>query len=227
MPIRVLAFDVHGTLAHWPRGRVQPIDVQRLLARVGIDISYQAYEAARQSVFFIDGAKRRLENWMDCLALLFDRLEVRVPLDVLPAVAHLYEQRDDMDLFPDALPALDAARAAGLVACAFTSLPAFMLGRAADEILPRLDHYFDSGLIGFSKGDRRFYTEIARRLGVRPHEILSVGDEYLGDCELPADQGWHGVWLDRAGKDPSVPNSIRSLSELPVVIKQLQMAPGK
>lgn len=214
MTLRVLAFDVHGTLAHWPRGRVQAIDVQRLLARVGIDISYQAYEAARQSVFFIDGAKRRLENWMDYLALLFDRLEVRVPLDVLPAVAHLYEQRDDMDLFPDALPALDAARAAGLVTCAFTSLPPFMLGKAADAILPRLDHYFDSGLIGFSKGDRRFYAEIARRLGVKPGEILSVGDERLGDCDLPAEQGWHGAWLDRAGNGKSAPSRIETLGEL-------------
>lgn len=227
MSLRVLAFDVHGTLAHWPRGRVQAIDVQRLLARVGIDISYQAYEAARQSVFFIDGAKRPLENWMDYLALLFDRLEVRVPLDVLPAVAHLYEERDDMHLFPDALPALDAARAAGLATCAFTSLPAFMLGRAADAILPRLDHYLDSGLIGFSKGDRRFYAEIARRLGVRPEQILSVGDERLGDCDLPAEQGWHGVWLDRAGKSPSASNRIQSLSELPGIIDKLRMANSK
>src|SRR5262245_24639494 len=98
-----IAFDVHGTLAHWPGPHIQSIEVQRVLERVGIDISYQAFDAARQSVFMLDGTKRQIRSWSDFLALLFDRMGVRVPLNVLPAVTHLYEKGGEMTLLPDAL----------------------------------------------------------------------------------------------------------------------------
>jgi len=212
-----IAFDVHGTLAHWPPTRVQPIEVQRLLANVGIDISYQAFEAARQAVFMIVGAKRPIVSWADFLALQFDHMGVRVPIDVLPAVAQLYESRDAMRLFPDALDAVRAAKARGLITLAFTSLPAFMLGAAGDALLPTLDHYFDSGLIGHPKGSNAFYREIARRLDLRSDRILAVGDDPLCDCTLPQECDWQTVWLDRAGTtkspDADLPR-IRSLSEL-------------
>lgn len=212
-----IAFDVHGTLAHWPGKHVHSIDVQRLLARVGIDISYQAFDAARQAVFMLDGTKRQIRGWMDFLALLFDRMDVRVSVDVLPAVAQLYEKGGEMTLLPDALDAVRAAKNSGLKTVAFTSLPAFMLGAAGDELLSLLDHYCDNGLIGHAKGARAYYCEIARRLDMRPDRILAVGDEPLCDCILPRECGWQAVWLDRSGTakspDATIPR-IRSLSEL-------------
>jgi len=222
-----IAFDVHGTLAHWPAPRVRPIEVQRLLANVGIDISYQAFEAARQSVFMIEGVKRPIQSWTDFLSLQFDRMGVRVPLDVLPTVAHLYEQRDAMELYPDALDALRAAKASGFVTLAFTSLPAFMLGQAGAEIMPLLDHYFDNGLIGYAKGSQGFYREIARRMDMRADRILAVGDDQLCDCIVPHECGWQAVWLDRrtlpAEEERTLAadaartgfKRIRTLSELP------------
>ena len=122
-----------------------------------------------------------------------------------------------MTLYPDALEAVRAAKAVGLVTLAFTSLPAFMLQPAADELLGLLDHYCDNGLIGHAKGAKAYYCEIARRLDMRPDRILAVGDDPLCDCILPQDCGWQAVWLDRGGdaKSPGadIPR-IRSLSEL-------------
>lgn len=209
-----IAFDVHGTLAHWPSGHVRSIDVQRMLSNVGIDISYQAFDAARQAVFMLEGVKRRIQSWTDFLALLFDRMEVRVPVDVLPSVAHLFEKKAVMALFPDALEAVRAAKARGLVTLAFTSLPAFMLQPACDDLLSQLDHYFDNGLIGHAKGSRAFYCEIARRLDMRPDRILAVGDEPLCDCVLPMECGWQAVWLDRKEAGESAPDGIRRIRSL-------------
>lgn len=224
MPIRAVAFDVYDTLAHWEEGRVQPIEIQRLLGRFGVDISYQAFEAARQATFFFDGPKRVITCWTDFLALTFARMGVSVQLDLLTSVADLCETRNRMEFFPDALPALEQARAAGHVVCAFTTLPRFMLGDAGRALDNRLDHYFDAAATGFAKGHPGFYRRITELLGVAPGEVLCVGDDPVCDIELPMAAGWRAVWLNRSGKTDLPPttrvSTIHGLGELPRFIHQ-------
>jgi FMN phosphatase YigB (HAD superfamily) len=217
MAIRVIAFDVYDTLARWPVGRVHPIEVQRLLGRFGIEISYQAFEAARQAVFFFDCPKREILGWMDYLALLFARMDVMVSMDLMASIAWMYEERNNMEIFPDAIEAIEAARKAGLKTCAFTTLPRFMIGRRKHELLSRLDHYFDAAATGFAKGHPAFYRRIPELVGLAPDELLAVGDDPICDVELPKEAGWKVVWLDRDGvrKDGKLAScQISSLSEL-------------
>lgn len=197
MAIKVAAFDVYQTLAIWPDDRVRPIEVQRLLGRYGIEISYQAFEAARQGVMFFDTPKRRIEGWMDFLALVYARMGVAVPMDIIAETAKLHESRCRMVPYPDALPAIEAARQAGLRTCAFTTLPRFMLACGGAKVLAALDDYFDAAVTGFAKGHPRFYSRITELLGVRPDEILCVGDDPTCDVELPQEAGWRAVLLNR------------------------------
>ncbi len=200
MAIKILAFDIHETLTRWPAGRVRPIEVQHLLRDFGVDISYQAYEVARAAVFVMDGPKRRIEDWTDFLALLFARMDVRVSIDLLTSLTAMFEARDGMEFFPDALDAIAAAKGAGLVTCSYTTLPRFMLGPKVGKLLTLLDHYYNCSDIGLPKGHRRFYDRITENLGVDPGEILCVGDDPIGDCRLPVEAGWHAVLLDRTGR---------------------------
>lgn len=217
MPVKVVAFDVYNTLARWPVGRVQPIEVQRLLGRFGIEISYQSFEAARQAVFFFDSPKREIVGWTDFLALVFARMGLMVPLDLITCVAAEYESRNNMEILPEAVPALEAAKSAGLTTCAVTTLPRFMIGLRKHEILSRLDHYFDAAATGFAKGHPAFYRRITELLGVAPNEILAVGDDSICDVELPKEAGWQAIWLGQddsrrmAGNTPAL---IPSLNEL-------------
>lgn len=219
MRYEVVAFDVHQTLARYPAARVQPLEIQRLLSRFGIEISYWAYDAVRQSILLLDGPKREINGWVDFLALLFARLGVPVSLDLLSSIAAMYESREGMELFPDALDAVKKARAAGLVTCTFTTLPPFMLGRSGDVLLPEVSRYFHCGVVGAAKGDVRFYQRITEQLGVPPGRILCVGDDPISDVELPVEAGWRPVLLDRHGKHGGVRAGqlgiIPSLAELP------------
>lgn len=221
MAIKVIAFDVYGTLARWTEDKVQPIEVQRLLARYGVQISYQAFEAARQAVMFMDAVKRPIEGWMDFLALVFSKMGTAAPMDLIAEAANLHASRCRMKVFPDALPAIEAAKRTGLTTCAFTTLPRFMLASGGAEVLAALDHYFDASATGFAKGHPRFYARITELLGVRPAEILCVGDDPLCDLELPHEAGWRAVLLDR-GFDalPVLPSrivpAISSLELLPI-----------
>jgi len=240
MPIRAVAFDVYNTLVHRAGPRVQPIDVQRRLGEFGIHFGFEAYEAARRSVLFIDGAKRPITGWIDFLALLFARLGHHLSTDLLADLAALHHQRDPLFAHDDALPTIIAAKSMGLATCAFTSLPQFMAAPGIHTLRPHLDHYFDAAACGASKGDVRFYQAISARLALRTNEIACVGDEPLGDCELPAEQGWHPVLLDRDGRytieqasTPAAPGrasvpvtlqfpTIRSLHELPPILDRLR-----
>ncbi|HVP10046.1 MAG TPA: HAD family hydrolase [Phycisphaerae bacterium] len=218
MAIEVVAFDVHQTLAHWPAGRVQPIEVQRLLSRFGIEISYWAFDAVRQTILLLDGPKREIQGWTDFLALLFARLQVPVSVDLLAALTAMHESRDGMELYPDVMPCLTAVKAAGLRSCTFTTLPAFMMGDVRHQVLPLIDHYLNCSAVGAAKGDRRFYQRITEKLGVPPDHILCVGDDPLSDVELTVEAGWKAVLLDRRGKHGDVHanqlGTIDSLSEL-------------
>lgn len=196
-PFEVVAFDVHQTLAHYPATRVEPLEVQRLLARYGIDISFWAFDAVRQTILLVEGAKREITGWIDYLALVCARLQTAVPVDLLASLAAMYEEREPMLLFPDSLDALKAAKAAGLRTCTFTTLPPFMLGDSASALLPFVDHYFHCGKVSMAKGDPRFYRRITEKLGVKPEAILSVGDDPISDVVLPSEAGWRPILLDR------------------------------
>ena len=218
MAIQVVAFDVHDTLARWPTGHVEAAEVQHFLGEFGVAISYQAYEAARQAVFLLDAPRRQIEGWTDFLALVFGRMDVAVSVDLLTALTAMHESRSDMVLFPDALEAVRSVKRAGLVACAYTTLPRFMLGLEAGQLGALLDHYFDCSAVGVAKGDRRFYERITTRLETEPGAILSVGDDPIGDCRLPREAGWQAVLLDRRGTlgdvDVGPLGVVGSLSEL-------------
>ena len=221
MPIKAVAFDVYGTLGEWPSNRVQSIEVQRLLERFGIHISYQVFDAARQATLFLDTLKRPIQGWVDFLALIFARMEVRVSTDLLESIAAMYRERGDFAFFDDVLPALTSIKALGVRTCAFTTLPKFMLGRTAGPVLAQLDHYFDAAAAGFAKGDARYYQRICELLGVRADEIASVGDDEMCDCQLPQQSGWR-VWQlvrRREAEGLSGFSVVRDLKEFAAALK--------
>lgn len=215
MPIRVAAFDVYHTLGEWPANRVKSIEVQQLLERFGIHISYQVFDAARQATLFLDTLKRPIHGWVDFLALIFARMEVKVSTDLLESIAAMYRERSDFEFYEDSLPALTSIKEMGLTTCAFTTLPKFMLGRSAMPIFSKLDHYFDASTVGFAKGDIRYYKRIPELLGVGANEIGCVGDDDLCDCLLPQQAGWQAWKINR--KEQSEGSSrvpvVRSLNE--------------
>ncbi len=211
METRVIAFDVFQTLAEPTDDRVRALEVQDILERFGVQTSYQALEAARQFVFFFDAPTREIHGYVDFLALQFDRMKLRVNLDVIESIAAIYQERDAMQLYDDALSSISAVKSKGMRAVAFTTLPQFMLGRAtAAELLPRLDGYFDASATGYAKGDPRFYKAITDALDVPPAAIQCIGDDPVGDCLLPARVGWRPTRLVRS------PSADDSSSSFPV-----------
>lgn len=132
-----------------------------------------------------------------------------------PAFEVFFAQRQRVDLFEDALPALRflAAR-----------WPVVALSNGnADVHAVGIGEHFHAALSasgrGMAKPEARFFHAAAEAAGVAPHEVLHVGDDATLDARGAMDAGMHAVWLNRgglawphAGQPPHV--MVASLSQL-------------
>jgi putative hydrolase of the HAD superfamily len=76
-------------------------------------------------------------------------------------------------------------------------------------------------LLGVSKPDPRFYASVVERAGVKPSEVLAVGDRVDNDYEPARAAGLHALLIDRAGAlDPALPR-VRALTEVAALVERV------
>lgn len=201
MPIRAITFDLDDTLwaidpviaraeevlhawfeVHWPElARRYPPPVLRALR--------DALAHRRPDLHHDFTALRRLSlehAARDCgydPALAKDAFEV------------LWKARNEVDLYPDVLPAFEAL--AGRYALAG------LTNGNADVTLCGVGHALDFCVTaretGVPKPHPHIFAEAVRRLGVSAHEVLHVGDDPARDVEGARAAGLRTAWVNRAG----------------------------
>ncbi|QXZ08543.1 HAD family hydrolase [Comamonas sp. Y33R10-2] len=132
-----------------------------------------------------------------------------------PAFAEFFTARQRVDLFDDALPALE-----------FFSQrwPVVALSNGnADVNVVGIGQHFKASLsasgAGMAKPDVRFFQVAADAVGVAPEHVLHIGDDAQLDVQGAMAAGMHAVWLNReqlawphAGAEPHV--TVASLRQL-------------
>lgn len=108
-----------------------------------------------------------------------------------------FAERQRVDLFDDALPAL-----------AFWSrrMPVVALSNGnADVHRVGIGQHFHASvsaqLLGVAKPDVRIFAAGAAAAGVQPHEVLHIGDDAHADCMGALAAGMQVAWLNREGHD--------------------------
>jgi HAD superfamily hydrolase (TIGR01509 family) len=114
-----------------------------------------------------------------------------------PAFDAFFAERQRVDLFDDALPAL-----------AFWSqrYPVVALSNGnADVHRVGIGQYFHDSVsaqsLGVAKPDLRIFVAGAAAAGVQPHEVLHIGDDAHADCVGALAAGMQVAWLNREGHD--------------------------
>ena len=114
-----------------------------------------------------------------------------------PAFEAFFAERQRVDLFDDALPAL-----------AFWSqrYPVVALSNGnADVHRVGIGQHFHASVsaqsLGVAKPDLRIFVAGAAASGVQPHEVLHVGDDAHADCVGALAAGMQVAWLNREGHD--------------------------
>lgn len=131
----------------------------------------------------------------------------------------------EADLYPDAVPALRAIRAAGYRLGVAANQPV-----ATETVIRGLGLDFDiiaaSGRLGIAKPDPRFFAWIAEALALEPSAIAYVGDRIDNDIRPAAATGMAAILIRRGpwgyihaadGATDAVA-TIDSLADLPAVL---------
>lgn len=112
-----------------------------------------------------------------------------------PAFEVFFAARQRVDLYEDALPALEQLAARfPLVALSNGNADVHRVG-----IGGHFSASFSAHLFGVAKPDPRIFHAAAQAVGVAPHEVLHVGDDALLDVVAAVDAGMQAVWLNRHG----------------------------
>jgi putative hydrolase of the HAD superfamily len=114
-----------------------------------------------------------------------------------PAFEAFFAERQRVDLFDDALPALS-----------FWSqrYPVVALSNGnADVHRVGIGQHFHASVsaqsLGVAKPDLRIFVAGAAAAGVQPHEVLHIGDDAHADCVGALVAGMQVAWLNREGHD--------------------------
>ena len=133
------------------------------------------------------------------------------------------------DLYPDAVPALRALRAAGYRVGVAGNQPLETERVIADLGIP-LDLVASSAGLGVAKPDPAFFARIAEALELEPSEIAYVGDRVDNDVRPAAAAGMRAIFIRRGpwafiqasdGPPSEAAATIDSLLELPEVVAGL------
>jgi HAD superfamily hydrolase (TIGR01662 family) len=133
------------------------------------------------------------------------------------------------DLYPDAVPALRALRAAGYRVGVAGNQPLETERVIADLGIP-LDLVASSAGLGVAKPDPAFFARIAEALELEPSAIAYVGDRVDNDVRPAAAAGMRAIFIRRGpwaliqasdGSPPEAAATIDSLLELPEVVAGL------
>jgi 2-haloacid dehalogenase len=134
----------------------------------------------------------------------------------------LYER---LGAYPDARPALERLRAAGLKLAILSNGAPRMLAAAAESagLARLLDAVISVEEVGVYKPSPPVYRLAPDRLGLWPSEIVFVSSNGWDACGAKA-FGLRVAWCNRAGQPreriPEAPDAeIRSLSELPALVQ--------
>jgi putative hydrolase of the HAD superfamily len=209
-PVRAVLFDVGNTLVrinyaaiaehlavHGVRVSAETVQRAEWRARVRVDADLGAVPAARRSTETGDTHTRYLRYTLEGLGITDE-----------PVIAAVTEWRRAYNLpiglwntvDPDAVPALQAARAAGVRTAVISNsngtIRSLLEGLG---LLGFLDVVLDSGEEGVEKPNPEIFRRALARTGVAAAEAVYIGDLYAIDVAGARGAGVQAVLLDPGG----------------------------
>jgi putative hydrolase of the HAD superfamily len=216
--IRAITFDAGGTLIEpWP-------SVGAVYAEVAAEFGFDC-PPARLNEQFAGAWKSRAdfgytrEEWFDVVRQSFIGT-CDVSPELFDAIYQRFTRRHAWLIYDDVIPALQQLEAAGFTLAVISNWDERLI--ALLETLG-LATYFSqiivSSDIDAHKPDPHIFTHAARELGLRPAEILHVGDSEREDIQGARAVGFHAKRIRRSGA--TEPHDIQTLVHLPTKVPHL------
>ena len=119
------------------------------------------------------------------------------PAEAEAAFEFFRGERNKVEFYPDALPALE--RLAGrhrlaVISNGFADLEAIGIGDRFEVIVSAHE-------VGASKPDPRIFAACIARMGLPPATMIYAGDDPANDVLAPRASGLRSAWINRGGQD--------------------------
>lgn len=193
--VRAVCFDLGGTLVQVGG---EPTTGQ-VAGALGITL-----EDARR--YMEAGAKRRRTGpgtLARQIAAEFGRPDAAGPVRAILSAAR--DRAQSPPLFPDAEPVLRQLRARGFGLYALTNCLGSSVPDREPDFHRLLDAVICSADTGWCKPEPQAFAAVEERSGLRPGQLLHVGDSARADAAGAAAAGWHAAYLDRPGSPRTPP----------------------
>ena len=226
-------FDAYGTLIHFSQDP-SPFDFMAdAVRRAGVDLPRSRLDAALHAemrYFKAHFAAVRTVEDFERLKLADARVYVeelgdtgRVRLNVNHMAADLGEAFATRVL-PDALPAIDVVRAAG-VRVGVLSNYSYLLPLVLDQLglSSLLDPVVFSAAVGAEKPDSRIFDAAATAVGAELSDCVLIGDDLVNDVAGARRCGMPVVWIARDGS--AAPPGVATARDLADAAR-MAVAPG-
>ncbi|EMD37729.1 hypothetical protein CERSUDRAFT_114362 [Gelatoporia subvermispora B] len=122
--------------------------------------------------------------------------------EIVPRLLHRFSSKEGYKLFDDTLPALQRLEALNIRTGLISNTDARMRAVLEDlGVLPLLDPVLLSEEEGVEKPSREIYLRACARAGVRPEEVVHVGDELAADYYGAKGSGIAALLVRRPGPE--------------------------
>lgn len=215
--IRAVVFDLWNTLARSRGG--SPFQQAKALLRPDQLAQFGAFQRDAMTRTYPDRAAF-FAAWRETLGM--DAAQEA-------ALSETFARAEsEAELFPEALEALEGARALARLA---------LLSNTQNFDLDLLDRLGLAGAIrvrglsaelGAVKPEPGAFDALAKRLGLFPGNLVMVGDSWNDDIEGALAAGWTAIWINRHGRtrpahDPEAELvELPDLRQVPEVVERLQ-----
>ena len=215
--IRAIFYDAGRTLM---RPRPQAPEIWEFLARqLGIDLvrkeampdvgHFYYARLGQDGLGAYDSDARARSFWSAYYAQALIDAGVDLPREELisagDAVYDWYQRPEQWEPYPEVLEALDRAHERGLVQGVISDWGTDLVPLLhAHEITRHLDFVVASAAVGAAKPHQEIFHYALARAGLKPAQVIYVGDSYVSDVLGARAVGMTPVLIDRDGTAPDV-----------------------
>jgi putative hydrolase of the HAD superfamily len=199
--IRAVLFDAVGTLIYPipPVAEVYQREARKLGSKYSVPQIAGRFRAAiaRHHQGGTTSEELERERWRRIVYDVIDDVDDSQEL-LLTALWQHFGSASSWRLFGDVVPAWhELARRGYLLGIASNFDSRLRTTCRGHPPLHECRHVFVSSEVGFPKPEPRFYRGVEERLGLRPEQILLIGDDEAADVTGPIAAGWQAIWLRR------------------------------
>jgi HAD superfamily hydrolase (TIGR01549 family) len=186
-------FDLFRTLGEF-KGKVNDVEVYKLLQRCGYEIYPQTFHHAFSFVTFIDNPHIGFTNYLDMFQKTFERIGLAVDEATIRDVSQLYAN-NPFKLYSGSSTAVRRVKCLGLKTAIVTTPPRFWFETGIEPILNDIDFICTSSETGCEKSNPRIYLKALLTLGVTALETVVIGDDPELDICIPKRMGMKTIHL--------------------------------